>query len=351
MQGTPYQFFVQWHLTERCNLRCRHCYQQKNMAELDYAAVRQGMANIKEALDSWETQYDMKLSPSYQFTGGEPLLRRDLFEILAQARESGFATSLMSNGLLITPDIAHHLWEAGVADVQISLEGLETVHDYIRGQGTFWRTLRGIENLRNKDIDCIINVTLSRLNMGQIEGLAQLAETIGVRYLSFSRLVPCGRGEELADEALTPQELAGLYRSLEAINAGGKVKVSSLDPLATIAAMKEDVPQGDFPVGGCAAGMFGVTIAADGSIMPCRRMGLSIGNIAVQSFRVLWAESPVLWSLRSRQSYHNGCESCYYWAVCRGCRAIALAYARAEGKEDYLGADPQCPYYRKAASQ
>jgi radical SAM protein with 4Fe4S-binding SPASM domain len=102
--------------------------------------------------------------------------------------------------------------------------------------------------------------------------------------------------------------------------------------------------QAGMPIGGCAAGIFGVTITADGTIMPCRRMDLPIGNIKEVSFRELWAGSPVLWSLRRREDYHGGCESCRYWAICRGCRAIALAYARANGQEDYLGPDPQCPY-------
>jgi len=74
-------------------------------------------------------------------------------------------------------------------------------------------------------------------------------------------------------------------------------------------------------------------------------MDLPIGNIKKDSFRELWVESPVLVALRSRESYHHGCQSCRYWPVCRGCRAIALAYSRAEGKDDYLGPDPQCPYH------
>jgi radical SAM protein with 4Fe4S-binding SPASM domain len=301
------------------------------------------MENIRDAIESWVTEWSMEMSPSFHFTGGEPVLRRDLFTILDHARYCGFSTALMSNGTLINADVARRIREAQVSDVQISLDGLEPTHDSIRGTGSFKRALHGIEHLISQDVATSINVTISRLNMAQIDGLVQVAQGLGVDAVSLSRLVPCGSGRGLSGEMLTGEELLSLYRRMRQFQGTGKVAVSSRDPLATIIDMDGEIPDTEFPVGGCAAGVFGVTIASDGSIMPCRRMDLSIGNIRKQSFREVWAESPVLWSLRERQHYHDGCESCRYWAVCRGCRAVALACSRATGKEDYLGPDPQCP--------
>ncbi len=349
MQGTPFDFFVQWHLTERCNLRCRHCYQGAAVPEMSRGEIRRGIDNIRDAFKSWETEHDVALSPAFHFTGGEPLLSPDLWDVLDYARACGYSTSVMTNGTLVNAAAARRLKEAGVSDVQVSLDGLEEVHDGIRGRGSFRRALEGIANLAASGVEVNINLTLSRLNMGQVAGLLELAGTCGAAALTLSRLVACGRGGALADEALAPAELAALYRDIIGLGAGSRVPVTSRDPLYSVAVLAGDaVPAADFPLGGCAAGVYGITVAADGAVMPCRRMDLAIGNIRDVSFRELWAASPVLWGLRTRGDYHGGCEKCVYWAVCRGCRAVALAHARSLGREDCLGPDPQCPYYREA---
>jgi radical SAM protein with 4Fe4S-binding SPASM domain len=311
---------------------------------MSYEEICGAIDNVRSAIEGWAIDYEMEISPSFHFTGGEPFLRKDLFAILDYARESGFSTSLMSNGTLIDNVLARRIREARVVDVQISLDGLEPTHDSLRGDGSYNRTLNGIRNLVDQGVETNINLTVSRINMGQTRWLVDLAEELGVSGIAFSRLVPTGRGKELSSETLTRKEVAGFYNELREYQVNSKVTVTSRDPLATIAEINGDIPQTEIPVGGCAAGVFGVTITSDGTIMPCRRMDLPIGNIKEVSFRELWAESPVLWSLRTQESYHGGCDSCRYWAICRGCRAIALAFARADGNEDYLGPDPQCPY-------
>jgi radical SAM protein with 4Fe4S-binding SPASM domain len=326
-------------------LKCRHCYQTVAGAEMNIREIYRAIDDVKSTVESWVTEYGMEMSPSFHFTGGEPIMRRELLAILDYARQCGFSTSLMSNGTLVTDDISRRLREAQVRDVQISLEGLEATHDSIRGNGSFRQAVRGIKSLVSHGIDTNINLTLSRLNMDEIDRLVNLARELGTGAITYSRLVVCGRGQELASQMLTSRELADLHERLRKYEYG-KVRVVSRDPLALVADAEGDIPDTEFPLGGCAAGSFGITIASDGSIMPCRRMDLSIGNIKTDNLRRLWVESPVLCSLRYREYYHGGCDSCHYWAICRGCRAVALAFARARGEEDYLGPDPQCPYYR-----
>ncbi len=346
MKGNPFEFFVQFHLTERCNLACRHCYQTGPVPEMNYEEVCGAITDVKTAIEGWVEDYEMDVSPSLHFTGGEPLLRKDLFAVLRFALGYGFSISLMSNGTMIDRSVAAQLKAAEVADVQISLDGLESVHDSLRGHGSFKAAVVGITSLVQEGIDTNINLTVSRVNMKQTGELVALAEELGVSAISFSRLVPSGRGRQLADQLLTPQEAAAFYGELGRYKHNGKVIVTSRDPLATIPDINEDIPQTEVPIGGCAAGMFGVTITADGTVMPCRRMDLPVGNIRTDSFRDLWADSPVLWALRTRENFHGGCDSCRYWSACRGCRAIALASARARGSEDCLGPDPQCPYHQ-----
>jgi MoaA/NifB/PqqE/SkfB family radical SAM enzyme len=133
VQGSPYEFFVQWHLTERCNLRCRHCYQGIVAAEMSKEEIYQAIRNVQATIKSWVTEYDLAISPSFHFTGGEPILRTDLPYILDYAGQCGFSTSLLSNGTLISADVAGQLQKAGVRDVQVSLDGTEKIHDGIRG--------------------------------------------------------------------------------------------------------------------------------------------------------------------------------------------------------------------------
>lgn len=346
MKGTPFDFFVQFHLTERCNLACRHCYQSGPVLEMDYEEICGAIADTKTAIEGWAKDYAMDVSPSLHFTGGEPLLREDLFPILRYAWGCGFSISLMSNGTLIDPVTAKELKRSQVRDIQVSLDGLEATHNKLRGSGSYQRTLIGIRNLVGEGLEVHLNVTVSRLNVSQTGALVAVAEEVRAGSIAFSRLVPSGRGKKLSPHTLTAEEVASFYRDLRRYRDSSKVTVTSRDPLAAMAELEGDIPQTELPVGGCAAGMFGVTIMADGSVMPCRRMDLPIGNIKTSRFRDLWADSPVLWHLRTREDYHGGCETCRYWPACRGCRAIALAFARAKGTEDYLGPDPQCPYFR-----
>jgi radical SAM protein with 4Fe4S-binding SPASM domain len=346
MRGTPFDFFVQFHLTERCNLSCRHCYQSKTVSEMNYEEVCGAITNVKTAIEGWASDHGMDVSPSLHFTGGEPLLRHDLFPILRFASNCGFSSSLMSNGTLIDRAIAGQLKAAGLADVQISLDGMESVHDSLRGNGAFRSAMAGIDSLVAEGVETNINLTVSRLNVREAGDLVGLADGLGVGAIAFSRLVPSGRGGLLSDQLLSAAEVAAFYEGLRQYKDKTKIVVTSRDPLAAIADLDGDIPQTDLPVGGCAAGMFGVTITADGTLMPCRRMDLPIGNIKHDRFREIWADSPILWQLRTRDCYHGGCGECQYWSACRGCRAIALASARAKGSDDYLGPDPQCPYRR-----
>ena len=350
MPGAAFDFFVQLHITERCNLSCRHCYQSEPVSEMNYQELCGTIAELKRTLEGWAVDYDMDVSPSLHVTGGEPLLRSEVFPLLSYAWGCGFSVSVMGNGTLVDKAVARRMREVQVADVQISLDGLESTHDSLRGEGSFRRAMKGVEELVQDGVETNMNVTVSRRNYREAEGLIDLAEEIGVSAIAFSRLVLCGRGEDMAGEALSGDELAAFYGWLADCGEGRRVAVTSRDPLATIESLDSDeIPQTDIPVSGCAAGMFGITITADGTVMPCRRMDLPIGNVRRDSFRQLWAESPVLWALRTREQYHGACRSCCYWPVCRGCRAIALAHARAQGRDDYLGLDPQCFRFQPAA--
>lgn len=341
---SPNEFLVQLHPTERCNLACRHCYQQgRPRRELPISRIGEILGDIAGALDAWRTDYGVDFRPWLQLAGGEPFLRRDIFELIDLAKKLGFGVSILTNGTLISDSIADEIANARVDLVQISLEGGEATHDAIRGPGAFKSAAAAARRLANRGVFVSLNATLSRLNAEEVEEAIDSGTRFGASRVSFSRLVPSGAGIDLADFILEPEELKGIYADLAA-RTDPRLEIVSRDPLAGLLEDRDvsSIPSGDIAVGGCSAGVAAITVLPDGAAMACRRLGIEIGNLLETPFRELWAESPLLWALRSRDGYRGRCGACERWAICRGCRAVALAISAKHGRPDPLADDPQC---------
>ena len=337
-----FDFFVQLHLTERCNLRCKHCYQTgRNVDEMSLLEVKEAVEEISGALEAWRNTYGVDFSPSFNVTGGEPFLRSDLYEILSEIGTRGFDTYLLTNGILIDERKAGELSRLAVKGVQVSIEGPEKIHESIRGKGSFSGSLRGVRNLLNAGLVVTLNVTLSSLNAGHFTDIIELASTLGVQKLGFSRLVPSGRGGAMLDTMLKADTVRELYERIPSLDTEG-LRIVTGDPIASQSGLEAIADKGDIAVGGCSAGVSGLTILPDGTIVPCRRLYIPIGNIRRDSFRQIWSGSPVLEALRDRSGYRGKCGVCKRWANCRGCRAIAYAFSQAKGENDFLAEDPQC---------
>jgi radical SAM protein with 4Fe4S-binding SPASM domain len=341
--STFQEFFVQWHLTERCNLRCSHCYQTGGkIAELSLAEIREVLDEIVDMLAAWSKAYQVEFSPSFNVTGGEPFLRHDLFEILHDMRSRGFATYLLTNGTLIDAQKAAALAECGVKGVQVSIEGSEEIHDQIRGQGSFSASCQGVAHLLAAGHKVTLNATLSEINAEKFHDLVDIATSLGVQRLGFSRLVPSGRGLDLVDQMIGREKLRKIYEAIFALPTTG-LEIVTGDPVASqmrSGAGADDC--GSIATGGCAAGVAGLTLLPDGTVTPCRRLAVPIGNVREDSLREIWADSEILEQLRDRRQYKGRCGSCARWAHCRGCRAIAYAHSLSQGKGDILAEDPQC---------
>ncbi len=337
-----FQFFIQWHLTERCNLRCLHCYQGwGSVREMTVDEVKREIDGATQMFQAWEEEHGIRVSPSIHFTGGEPFLYRGLLDLVAYSKAKGYGVAMMTNGCLITKERAKTLSFLGVSDVQVSLEGPPELHASIRGRGSFQSAAKGVEHLVSAGNRVSANVTLSRLNFDKIEETVEVAKTIGFHRIGFSRMVPCGRGEALLNQFLTPHELKSAYQKILSMNAPTFEAVSG-DPLAGTFS-ETTLPSGcNLTLSGCSAGFSGVTITSDGSVMPCRRIGLVAGNLKKKSLRAIWASSRLLWQLRRRESYKGKCGQCSLWPTCRGCRAVAHAYSSTRGKPDLFADDPQC---------
>ena len=337
-----FAFFIQWHLTERCNLHCRHCYQStRRPMEMTADEVKQEIDGATDMFKAWEREHGISVSPSIHFTGGEPFLYDGVWEVIEHCRSSGYETAIMTNGSLIRRKDAQRAFSLGVSDIQVSLEGPAELHDAIRGRGSFALASRGVERLVSEGNRVSANTTLSRLNVDMIEETAGIAKHLGFSKIGFSRVVPCGTGRSLIDSLLTPEELKTAYQKAMSLNSSS-FGVGSGDPLAGILSADAIDLNCDLTLSGCSAAFSGVTISSDGSVMPCRRIGLTAGNLKKSSLRNIWASSRLLWQLRRRESYLGKCGECVLWPSCRGCRAVAYAYSAAQGRPDLFADDPQC---------
>ncbi|HXX58780.1 MAG TPA: radical SAM protein [Thermodesulfovibrionales bacterium] len=338
-----HDFFIQWHLTERCNLRCKHCYQSdERPEEITLKEARDVVSEVADMLEAWSEAYEIGFSASFNITGGEPLLRKDLFPILEEVGKRGFEIYLLSNGILVDRGKARGLSELGVKGVQVSIEGPEEIHESIRGKGSFSSSLKGVRHLLEAGLTVTLNTTLSEMNADYFMDMVELSTSLGVQKLGFSRLVPSGRGYGLLDKMIEKEKVRRLYEEISSLKPEGLTIVTG-DPVAS--QMDSPVEEGDtdsIPFGGCSAGVSGLTLLPDGTITPCRRLPIPLGNVRKDSLREVWAGSEVLEALRDKKKYKGKCGRCKRWSGCRGCRAIAYAFARSRGDDDFLAEDPQC---------
>lgn len=320
--------FLQWHVTDRCNLGCAHCYRDGVKPDLsagELEAVFRNFCRLRARMPQAKARV--------QIAGGEPFLSPDLFRVLDLAAAAGFGTRILSNGTLVDAGVARDVAAHGCRTVQVSLDGGEAAHDALRGRGAFRRALTGAHHLRDAGIDVTFSMTLSRANRGEIGAVFEVARGLA-RRVGVHRLVPCGRGAELAGQLLTPEELQEAFAEVLRWRARTpELEVPLRDPLwkPYLRHLCLD-PWAD----GCSAGQGGLCVDADGDVYPCRRMPLSIGNALRDELTDLW-EAPLMARLRDRDALQGQCGRCALRWRCGGCRAVAWAV-----HGEALAEDPQC---------
>jgi radical SAM protein with 4Fe4S-binding SPASM domain len=221
---------------------------------------------------------------------------------------------------------------------QISIEGNKVTHDGIRGAGTFSKVKEAIRLLKDENFKVFLKTTISRLNYKDLDDLIDISNKWRVDGLGFSRLVPIGSGSALHDEMLSGSELKDFYLNLKSKNITS-FELLVEDPLG-VSVLDDEFKDKVDTVGGCSAGFSSITVLSDGTIVPCRRMPISLGNILTDDLREIWSDNEILLSLRVKNGYKNGCNKCLYWNICRGCRAIA--YSLSKERDGWLDKDPQC---------
>ena len=331
---TENEFYFQWHITEKCNFRCKHCY------HADYTSANElnlsELILIADKIDSTLKKWD--IDGTLSITGGEPFMVKDkLFPLLEHINplETINHFDLLTNGSLLDEDILSKLKGfKKLRRVQVSLEaGNQKLNDQIRGDGSFEKTLSAIRLLKKNDFQVAVMMTLSNVNKNEIEPLIKILKEESVDTFSAERFIPEGAGANLKDEFFTADEVREVFQKIYSIAMKeDKIRILLYRPLFALL-------NGNDPTVGalCSAGNNALTVMHDGTIYPCRRLPIPIGNALTDSFYKVWYTSQVLWDIRNTNNIKGKCADCDLTPVCRGCRAMAYALTG-----DYLAEDPQC---------
>jgi radical SAM protein with 4Fe4S-binding SPASM domain len=330
-----------WEMTAACNLRCIHCHASGGKPARDELTT-------DEAKNLLSQLAEVKEFRMMAFTGGEPLVRPDLLELLAYSKSLGFANTLATNATLIDKAVAQSLRSHGVVIAAVSLDGFDAAtHDMVRGlPGSFEAALEGIRALRKAGILLHINITAMEYNMDEMNRLMTLVDELGAGILLMYQLVPVGRGRRIGKAAL------GLNANEKLIRFMAKAQGATqavMEPVAgpqywPFLLHQAGIKQGtllrlaETVFHGCSAGRGFVYIKPNGEVWPCPFIETSCGNVRDTPFKTIWATSSVLKDLREREERLKGrCGKCQYRRLCGGCRGRAWA---ATG--DYLAEDPSC---------
>jgi radical SAM protein with 4Fe4S-binding SPASM domain len=272
-------------------------------------------------------------------TGGEPLLRRDIYEIARHASGQGIWVVMGSNGVLITDKVAQKMAECGVKGVGISLDSIDAEkHNHFRGGKNSWEySVRALEICRAHGLQVLVQTTVMEMNYREIPQLIEFSREKGAWSFNLYFLVQTGRGQQMND--LTPQRTHEMLSQLADIQDNYRPMLVRSKCAPQFKQIAYEKGRGGLESGGCMAGTQYCRIMPEGDVTPCPYMTVVTGNVRRQSFTEIWLTSPVLQELRDVNRLKGRCGSCEFNELCGGCRCRAYA---AYG--DYLQEDPACIY-------
>ncbi|UCC33155.1 MAG: radical SAM protein [Candidatus Bathyarchaeota archaeon] len=361
-------FQIVWNFTYLCNLKCKHCYEDAGVRQSEFTTDQ-----AYETLDVLSRIAGVGL-PSLSFSGGEPLLRKDFFEVTAYAKKRIPYISIATNGTLLTRDNVKQLKDVGVDYVEISLDGAsKETHEGFRGvSGCFKKTMKGIENCVDAGLDTCIAAVAHRENQGEIPIIMELAEKLGIRFINFN-YIPTGRAKEHMELDLAPEERMSILEMIgrKTVNLYTRAKQEEVETGRTnirtdqflstcpqyasvVKNLSEQIGE-DFKVsahygakrgveniasflGGCGAGRLYIALEPNGDLKPCvffpTNRETVLGNILEEGFDELWSNTRMLQELRNREHLESyklggrtiGCGNCRDKYICGGCRARSYGY-------------------------
>jgi radical SAM protein with 4Fe4S-binding SPASM domain len=384
VEGFARPYVVSWNLTYRCNLTCEHCYLDAGGTSLPPQRAEDarrgprllGAENFADRSELGTEECFKVIEDIAAFapecltilTGGEPLLRRDILEIVQRAAERGLWVVVGTNGVRITENVARRLAEAGARGLSLSLDALDPDrHDRFRGVSGAWQnTVEGAEILNRNGLPFIVQTTAGSHNLGELEAIADFAhDRLAARVWNLYFLVPTGRGQFVSDmtAAQYDEVLASLYRIqrkysrrmlvnakcaphyiktvLENAGGDGESPGEPLDPTLNKPSWPGLSPIRTYSggAGGCPAGTHYMGIRPNGDVTPCPYLPVFAGNLRRSPLADLWTSSELFSDIRRRSALGGRCGACEMNAHCGGCRARAYGMTG-----DLLAEDPLCTH-------
>jgi radical SAM protein with 4Fe4S-binding SPASM domain len=331
-------FYIQWHITNLCNLRCRHCYQDdfSRAYDLPWRGLKEISKNILETLEGWDRPACVHL------TGGEPLLKPEIFPLLDYLDKSPRVKELgvITNGLPIDRPVIQKLASfPKLRKMKISLDGPNgQINDSIRQEGTFDKVMSVLPLIREiEGIETIFMFTAMKRNYKSLQEYINLCRNSGVDGLILERFIPWGRGRGIQEEVLSRAEWHEVLKKLlELFSPHADERL-----LRPFQAFQITFSDGDSELLGapCIIGADGICIMPGGSVFPCRRFPVAVGDLTRDSLNEIWEKSELLNRLRRKEALKGRCRTCGI-QECRGCRSLVLALTG-----DYLEEDPHCSFF------
>ena len=333
-------YSISWNLTKRCNLNCDHCYLDANF--------RGGFRTDELSTDECRRVIDQiaEVNPNafLILTGGEPLLRPDIYDLIRHAAEKKFMVVLGTNGTLINKNNAEKIKTAGAHGVGISIDSMDaSKHNTFRGVPFAWeRSMEAFDVLNEVGVDFLVQMSVSDMNYREIPDVVAFAEKAGAIAFNLYFLICTGRGQGNTDisNAAYEEALKLLYE--QQMNYKGRLMINSKCAPQYKRVVYENDPDSVYTrtySGGCPAGTHYSRISPEGNLTPCPFIEETVGNLKTSSFKDLWQNAPLMVQLRNRKQLEGRCGTCEFSAMCSGCRARAFAETG-----NYMAQDPSCDY-------
>jgi len=362
VEGFARPYVISWNLTYRCNLACEHCYLDAGGTPLPPQRAENarrgprlvGTENFADRSELGTEECFKVIEEIAAFapecltilTGGEPLLRRDILEIVQRAAERGLWVVVGTNGVRITENVARRLAEAGARGLSLSLDALDPDrHDRFRGVRGAWRnTVEGAEILNRTGLPFIVQTTAGAHNLGELEAIADFAhDRLAAKVWNLYFLVPTGRGQFVSDmtAAQYDEVLASLYRIQQKYTRRMLVNAKCA-PHYVKTMLENGLPPArtySGGAGGCPAGTHYMGIRPNGDVTPCPYLPVFAGNLRRSPLADLWTSSELFTDIRRRASLGGRCGACEMNGHCGGCRARAYGMSG-----DLMAEDPLCTH-------
>ena len=319
------RLIMQWHITNMCNKRCKHCYQEEyNGIEFSIKELKEFGKQYLELLQEYNKNNNQNIKGQINITGGEPFVREDIWELLDFFKENSkyFEFGILTNGSLLNEETVKKLKSYNPKMIQISLDGSKKTHDEIRGINSYNEVIKSLKLLKKYNIETLVSFTANNKNYKEFKDVVKIAKRCKVSKVWTDRMVPIGAGNSGEVKTLTKEEVVEYINiiakeQLNPLNKFSKTKIGGERSLQFLNGISFSYK--------CSAGDGLIILLENGDVMPCRRLPIIAGNIKNSTLKDIYFNSKIFKEVRNVKYIPKGCNNCGFLGLCKG-GAKCIAY-------------------------